>query len=96
MLHVTDPAIFRPVATYVALIALARTQAPEQFQFIERTYEFEATRAAFDLLAGSSQARLSILANARVSETVELVAPVAPAWRETVEEAEARADAASA
>jgi uncharacterized protein YbbC (DUF1343 family) len=96
MLHVTDPGIFRPVATYVALIALARAQAPEQFQFIERPYEFESTRIAFDLLTGSSQARLSILANARVSETVELVAPVAPAWRETVEEAEARADAAGA
>jgi uncharacterized protein YbbC (DUF1343 family) len=96
MLHVTDPMIFRSVATYVALIALARIQAPEQFQFLERVYEFESTRIAFDLLTGSSQARLSILADARVSETVELVAPVDPAWKTTVEEAEARADAAAA
>jgi uncharacterized protein YbbC (DUF1343 family) len=96
MLHVTDPVIFRPVATYVALIALARIQAPEQFQFPETTYEFESTRLAFDLLTGSSQARLSILAGARVSETVELVAPVDPTWRAVVEEAEMRADNASA
>lgn len=96
MLHVTDPAVFRPVATYVALIALARLQAPEQFQFLERAYEFESTRPAFDLLAGSSAARLSMLAGARVSETVELVAPVDPTWKMVVEQAELQADAASA
>ena len=33
MLHVTQAQLFRPVATYLALIALARAQAPEQFAF---------------------------------------------------------------
>lgn len=96
MLHVTDPSIFRPVATYVALIALARLQAPEQFQFAVRPYEFESTRLAFDLLAGSSEARLSMLAGARVAETVEQIAPVDPIWKSVVADAEQRADAASA
>ena len=96
MLHVTDPSIFRPVATYVALIALARLQAPEQFQFAERPYEFETTRLAFDLLTGSSEARLSMLAGARVAETVEQIAPVDPIWKSVVIDAEQRADAASA
>ncbi len=96
MLHVTDPVIFRPVATYVALVALARIQAPDQFEFLERTYEFESSRLAFDLLTGSSEARNSILAGARVSETVELVAPVGPEWRTIVEQSEQRADSACA
>ena len=96
MIHVTDPSIFRPVATYVALIALARTQAPEAFDFLTRVYEFEATRIAFDLLTGSSEARLSMLAGSRIADTVELVAPVDPSWKALVAEAELRADSAAA
>ena len=44
MIHVTDPVIFRPVATYVALIALAQAQSAENFQFVSHNYEFESTR----------------------------------------------------
>jgi len=95
-INVTDSAIFRPVATYAALIALAHAQAPEQVQFLTGTYEFESTRLAFDLLTGSSEARQAILAGARAAEVVELVAPVETAWRERVVEAERRADSATA
>jgi uncharacterized protein YbbC (DUF1343 family) len=96
MIQVTDSAIFRPVATYVALIALAREQAEEKFQFLSGTYEFEATRSAFDLLAGSSKARLSMLQGARAADVVQLVAPVDSSWRAVVIESEQRADAAFA
>jgi len=95
MIHVTDASIFRPVATYVALIALAHAQAPEQFQFATGTYEFESTRLAFDLLTGSSEARQAILSGARAADVVELVAPVESGWREMVVNAERRADAAT-
>jgi uncharacterized protein YbbC (DUF1343 family) len=95
MIHVTDSSIFRPVATYVALIALARAQAGEQFQFSSGTYEFESTRAAFDLLTGSSAAREALLSGARANDVVELVAPVEPSWKDVVKEAEKRADCAA-
>jgi uncharacterized protein YbbC (DUF1343 family) len=52
MLHVTNPTTFRPVTTYLTLIALAKAQAPEDFAFRTEAYEFETTRPAFDLLTG--------------------------------------------
>ena len=79
----------------VALIALARAQAGEQFQFSSGTYEFESTRAAFDLLTGSSAAREALLSGARANDVVELVAPVEPSWKDVVKEAETRADFAA-
>jgi uncharacterized protein YbbC (DUF1343 family) len=96
MIHVTDPAIFRPVATYTALVALAHSQAAEKFQFLSQAYEFETSRPAFDLLTGSSQARSAILDGARVADVVQMVAPVDSNWRSVVTESELRADAASA
>jgi uncharacterized protein YbbC (DUF1343 family) len=96
MLHVANPELFRPVATYLTLIALARAQAPERFEFRTSPYEFETTIPAFDLLTGSAKAREALLAGARPEDLVELVAPVEPAWRERVLEAEARVARASA
>jgi uncharacterized protein YbbC (DUF1343 family) len=61
-IHVTDPWSFRPVATYVALIAIAHHQAPEAFRFRTEKYEFVDTIPAFDLLTGSAKARERILA----------------------------------
>lgn len=61
-IHVTDPWSFRPVATYVALVAIAHHQAREAFRFRTEKYEFVDTIPAFDLLTGSSTARERILA----------------------------------
>jgi uncharacterized protein YbbC (DUF1343 family) len=96
MLHVANPELFRPVAAYLTLIALARAQAPERFEFRTSPYEFETTIPAFDLLTGSARAREALLTGARPEDLVELVAPVEPAWRERVLEAEARVARASA
>jgi uncharacterized protein YbbC (DUF1343 family) len=90
MLHVTDPAIFRPVTTYLTLIALARAQAPDDFELRTSPYEFETSIPAFDLLTGSSEAREALLSGASAESLVELVAPVPPEWRDVVLEAEAR------
>jgi len=90
MIHVTDAMLFRPVATYTALIALAHAQAKEQFEFLTRPYEFESSRLAFDLLSGSSALREAILADRSTEDIVSLTAPVAPEQRPDFREFEAR------
>jgi uncharacterized protein YbbC (DUF1343 family) len=96
MIHVTNPALFRPVATYLRLVCLARRQAPEEFAFRTEPYEFEAEIPAFDLLTGSSAARNAIDEGASVEDVVALVAPVDPAWKDVVTAAEDRIDRARA
>jgi uncharacterized protein YbbC (DUF1343 family) len=96
MLHVTSAHLFRPVATYLRLIALARAQAPEAFAFRDTPYEFETTVPAFDLLTGSAAARTALEAGASAEEVVSLVAPVDPSWVDVVREAEARLERAQA
>jgi uncharacterized protein YbbC (DUF1343 family) len=61
-IHVTDAAAFRPVATYIALIALAHHASPSDFRFRTEKYEFVDDIPAFDLLVGSAEARERILA----------------------------------
>lgn len=90
MLHVTNPQLFRPVATYVSLICLAQRQAPEAFEFLTRVYEFEAEKPAFDLLCGSTRVRQAILEGSHIEEVVSLLAPAPHDWAEVVMAAEAR------
>ena len=96
MLHVTNPLLFRPVATYLRLIALARAQAPEAFAFRNTPYEFETEKPAFDLLTGSAAAREALEAGASPEDVVSLVAPVDPSFAQAVLAAEARLAVASA
>jgi uncharacterized protein YbbC (DUF1343 family) len=96
MLHVTNAELFRPVATYLSLITLARAQAPDAFEFRTSPYEFETTIPAFDLLTGSDRARQAMLAGASAEEVARLVAPVDQPFREMVVEAEARMERAAA
>lgn len=96
MLHVTNAQLFRPVATYLSLITLARELAPEAFAFRETPYEFESTRPAFDLLTGSDRARSAILAGASAHDVADLVTPVHRSWYDEVLAAEARLQSALA
>ena len=75
MLHVTNSNLFRPVATYLRLIALARAQAPEAFAFRDTPYEFETTVPAFDLLTGSASAREALQGGASPEDVVSRVPP---------------------
>jgi uncharacterized protein YbbC (DUF1343 family) len=84
VLHVTDAASFRPVTTYLTLLSLARRQAPEAFQFLTRTYEFEREIPAFDLLTGSDAARKALLAGASPDDLVQLVSPAGEGWLEAL------------
>lgn len=90
MLHVTNPSMFRPVATYLSLLAIARELGGEQFEFRRTPYEFESDRPAFDLLTGSDKARLALGEGARAEDLVALLSPVDPSWKELILEAEAR------
>lgn len=90
MIHVTDPMLFRPVATYAALLSLAHEQAPERFEFLTRPYEFESTRLAFDLLSGNPAVREAILSGRPTEEVVSLLAPAPAEHRAALREAEAR------
>ncbi|MBI4703674.1 MAG: DUF1343 domain-containing protein [Deltaproteobacteria bacterium] len=94
-IHVTDPAAFRPVATYAALVALARRQKRERFRFRTEPYELVADIPAFDLLTGSPEARLAIERDADVLEVAALVAEPDPAWPEQMRRAQELAERAS-
>lgn len=60
-LQVTDHTRFRSFATGVAMTAAIQELYPGQLQFLSGVYEFNDTIPAFDLLAGSSQIRKSIV-----------------------------------
>lgn len=75
-IHVTDARTFRPVATYVALCALAHHASPSDFRFRTEKYEFVDHIPAFDLLVGSAEPRERILAGddpRAVADAVSLV-----------------------
>jgi uncharacterized protein YbbC (DUF1343 family) len=94
-IHVTDETAFRPVATYVALTALARAQDPAQFRFRTERYEYVDTIPAFDLLTGSAEAREAIEAGADAGEVGRRVGQVDPGWPEAMEEARRAAERAA-
>ena len=58
-LHVTDPARFKPFATYLAVIVEARRQS-RLFRWRRPPYEFEMRRLPIDLLCGGDGIRRAI------------------------------------
>lgn len=96
MFHVTDPSAFRPVLTALHLLWAARSQAPEDFQFLTRPYEFEHDRLAFDLLAGNSQCRLALEQGATAAEVSDSLCPVPSDWGEQMVAAQRLLEAAQA
>jgi uncharacterized protein YbbC (DUF1343 family) len=59
-IHVRDRVRFRPYATYLALLAIARRLGGEAFAFRTERYEFVDDIPALDLLTGSAEARTRI------------------------------------
>jgi len=86
-IHVTSAAAFRPVATYIALVALARAQDPAHFAFRSAEYEFRADVPAFDLLTGDAHARERILRGDRAMDVAEAISTVDEGDRAVVAEA---------
>jgi uncharacterized protein YbbC (DUF1343 family) len=85
--HVTDARTFRPYATYLALVALARAQNAERFAFRTEKYEFRDDVPAFDLLTGDAEARERIARGDRPEDVLRAVAAVDDADRAVVAEA---------
>jgi uncharacterized protein YbbC (DUF1343 family) len=56
-LHVTERAVFQPVRTSLALLAIIREMSGEKFAWRGETYEFVRKPIAIDLLFGSSRER---------------------------------------
>jgi len=64
--HVSDPDRFKPVATYIALLAEARSQAPRHFRWRKPPYEFERRKLPIDLLGGGPSIRRAIEGRAQL------------------------------
>ena len=86
-IHVTNALTFRPLATYLALIALAHAQDPGRFAFRTEKYEFRDDVPAFDLLTGGAEARQLILRGDRPAFVAEAISAVDRRDREIVDEA---------
>jgi uncharacterized protein YbbC (DUF1343 family) len=86
-IHVTDARTFRPMATYLALLALSYAQDPARFVFRTEKYEFRDDVPAFDLLTGDAEARERITRGDRADDVAEAVASVDAADRSIVGEA---------
>jgi len=89
-IHVTDARRFRPVATYLAVLAIARRIGGDQFRFRTERYEFVDDIPAIDLLLGSSDAREAMVSGQPVERIIEMVCPVDTSYAETHARAVAR------
>lgn len=67
-LHVTHPDEFRPYRTGVAFLKACHDQAPDQFRWRQRAYEFVDQIPAIDLLSGSAALREGIERGASLDE----------------------------
>ena len=76
-IHVTDARTFEPVATYVAMVALAHHQS-DQFRFRTERYEFVDDIPAFDLLTGDSEAREAITKGKPALDVARRIATLRP------------------
>ena len=58
--HVTDRATFRPFVAGLALLAVARRQAPGRFAWRRPPYDFERKRLPIDILCGTDAIRRAL------------------------------------
>lgn len=74
-IHVRDRAAFRPVATYLALLAFARAQSPERFGLRTEVYEYVDPREAeaLDLLCGTTATREALMSGASFRDVIATV-----------------------
>jgi uncharacterized protein YbbC (DUF1343 family) len=60
-IHVTDAARFKPFLTGLAVIAVARRQAPRAFRWRKPPYEFERRKLPIDILLGTDRIRVGLM-----------------------------------
>jgi uncharacterized protein YbbC (DUF1343 family) len=71
-IHVTDPAIFRPYRTSLALLQAAMLLYPKAFQYKEPPYEYEYERLPVDLILGDRKMRKALEQGGNVMELENL------------------------
>ena len=59
-IHVTNPELFRPYRTSLALLQSMMHYYPEQFAYKEPPYEYEYERLPMDLILGDQQIRVAL------------------------------------
>jgi len=60
-IHVTDPKLFRPVQTTAAFLSVIIKLYGDKFKFKDPPYEYEYDKIPFDILAGDTTMRESLL-----------------------------------
>ena len=55
--HVTDPSVFRPFATYAVLISEIKKLYPKEFKWLDPPYEYEYKKMPIDILTGNPEFR---------------------------------------
>jgi uncharacterized protein YbbC (DUF1343 family) len=66
--HLVDRSAYRPLRTGVALLKAVRRLWPSSFRWREPPYEYETSRPAIDVLAGTSRLREQVEADAPLAE----------------------------
>jgi uncharacterized protein YbbC (DUF1343 family) len=79
-IHVLDRTAFEPVLAGAALTALFRNEDPAGFRWREPPYEYEHVKLPFDILAGSTDLREQIEADASVQTIRESWRPPTAAF----------------
>ena len=59
-IHVTDPVVFRPYRTSLALLQASVLLYPDLFQYKEPPYEYEYERLPMDMILGDKEVRIAI------------------------------------
>ncbi len=67
-IHVTDPSMFRPYRTSLALLQSIMTLYPNDFSLKQPPYEYEFEKLPLDLILGSRQVREDLAAGVNVLE----------------------------
>jgi uncharacterized protein YbbC (DUF1343 family) len=71
-LHVTDPHVFKPVETVLALLLAVQAISPDEFRFRTDPYEYEREKPAIDILSGSDLFRNAVLTGADLADMTEV------------------------
>ena len=79
--HVTDEARFKPVLTYLGVIAVARRLAPGSFRWKQPPYEFERRRLPIDILLGTDIIRRSLERGKSLRDIERAWLPDLSRWR---------------
>ena len=78
-IHVTDPAVFRPYRTSLALLQAVMLLYPETFQYKEPPYEYEYERLPMDLILGDRSVRKAL-------EQDESIKKIEESWQDDLED----------